>query len=526
MNFKNGAQVAIVRTTGSDETYYHKGDTSRVALGTRGKVKAIISDDKILLNLEGRVPWFVHPNEIKLLAQSKEELSLEIPGIETLPRHPLFDLSKNQNVFVVNGKVYTPSEKEEGSNFFVEKRFILSDRKNPLREVADLSTLDALLEGRIAKNLGKISEHYAEIRLAEITSKDMDRSRLSVPQLIYLQVFPYLRTTEFEANLDVVFGEGRRTPALAKEKRIKAESARELESFVARAYERVEAELKNQDEVEEVIARSKKDKTLDAMFGYREQKAEPKANESASYLKENFVIMDGAAYSLRKTDKISKKGLTLNGEQFEIADKYDSEDIESKALNAAAAEVRKAGLAGLTEEKIKDKLRETDVELLNFTRKETFEEGKDDRFGFEMHNGEYFVFINVPAIVYHNPRTKEFYHLEENKVGVRVFKDGNNLACDETPVLLSRAARPYAMGGYGDFGRSICFGHNALPTSGRDAGDLIAKKLRRTREILINGLRNKDQDDYNASGKNYSSQRISAADARRLGIPIVEGGRA
>ena len=78
----------------------------------------------------------------------------------------------------------------------------------------------------------------------------------------------------------------------------------------------------------------------------------------------------------------------------------------------------------------------------------------------------------------------------------------------------------------------VCIGGQSFPTSGKDNGDVIAKRLRRAKEMLMFGY---TSDDYRSCYKlvrncgscergHFSDNLASASEVKKRNIPVIEGG--
>src|SRR3989344_5054540 len=177
MKFREGEEVVIVRsaykcgTCGKDHgRYYHKGEIEKVGLRSHGQIIRVDSEEKILLRLKDGREWLVHPDELDILDKTQlAKLRRLLPGIESLPRHPVFEIAEQAPVFIVGEKVYSvgTGKVSKGEYLFEQKKRTGVVRK-PLTEVGDLNSLDALTIDRADSEMAKIGEAYVKEAQKEV----------------------------------------------------------------------------------------------------------------------------------------------------------------------------------------------------------------------------------------------------------------------------------------------------------------------------------------------------------------------
>ncbi|MEK6820251.1 MAG: hypothetical protein AABX71_00895, partial [Nanoarchaeota archaeon] len=125
-----------------------------------------------------------------------------LPGIQDLPRHPVFEIAEQAPVFLVNGKAYSLGESSpQGKNndkddFYEEKISQLKrtqQKRTSLVEIGDFNSLEALTLDRAKQGISKIGESYVADARKEIDALKKLDGELDTPQLIYKLVFPYLQ---------------------------------------------------------------------------------------------------------------------------------------------------------------------------------------------------------------------------------------------------------------------------------------------------------------------------------------------
>lgn len=615
MKFREGEDVVIMRSAykcsdcgGHHGEYYYDGSLEEVKLQSQGRIVKIDSEYKLLLRLKNGKDWWVHPDEIDFLDKTQiAKLSRLLPGMNDLPRHPVFEISEQTPVFLFNDKVYSlgNGDSQEEENFYEQnkkqgaiKRLFSGEKitktRTPLIEVGDFNSLEALMLDRAQPDLERIEESYVKEVQKELDSFRLD-GNLDIPQLIFKQVFPYLQNEHYTKKVSELLGfEGKKdvTPNIQKVKITK-----ELEKII----DETETEIKNlisKIEENEPVIRTKKQSKLDDLFNY-----EDKSNNKDSLLgkalnRRNIAIVNGNVYDLvdgngyeesiqingqrfslveREEEKLisselkkgakvriikdseyyhQNKGVGVIIEEFGSRDKgwaavnfedgYSNKyreidleviekksekvktspkDIENRFLDEFGKKIRVDALKKhLSRDKIIDLLRTQDAELLGIAGKKEY---KGNGFGFTQDKrGNYYAYLEVPAFAIKSQYDRNYYLFDKSRVGIRVWREGKRINYNGSLIAIDNNNHPFLHNKKGDF-TSFCAGGLDFPTSGRDNGEVIAKRLRRCREMLMFGY---TSGAYNYSyrldkeNKYFDKNRIGLEELEKLGVPIIQGG--
>lgn len=542
VKFRKGEEVVIVRSAykcndcgQKHGKYYHEGRFLEVGLGSHGKIIKVASANKILLQLRDGREWWVHPDEINFRDRTPLiKLKRTLPGIGDIPRHPVFELTEQTPVFVVNKTVYSVGNGgvSDGESFYEQKRKSRSTRK-PLEEIGDLNSLDALALDRAHSEievLGKIYAQDVQKRLDILKKLD---GEMDVPQLIYKQVFPYLQNGNFRAKIAQLLG-SKSGKVPSKKKQRKSRLTKRFEEVTRNITSEVN-DLITQIEREEQESpnRSKKQKRLDNLFDYQE----PEQYSGTSLLgralnSANVVIMDGTVYDLTpfKGGRYIARA-DIKGEKFRIRNegREQTNDVENRFLFELSKRVRAEALREhLSEKRIKDLLRTQDTELLAVAGQSEY---KGDGFGFVKHNGSYYVYLEIPAFAIKSQFDDKYYLFDKTGIATKVSKNGKSLSYDSASgnksglVLIENNNHPFLHNRGGSFAK-LCTGYLSLPTSGKDKGEVIAKRLRRGREMLMFGYTGYDyMSEYKLRDNGHFDQNhTTLSRLKRLKVPIIQGG--
>jgi len=370
MTFKQGEEVVIVKCASRhNEAYYYGGHIRDVKLNSFGKIEEVKASDKLLVGLDDGRTWYVHPSEIDYL-NGLAKLKSTLPGIQDIPRHPVFEIAEQSPIFLIDDMIYSVGEKiskkhSDGTDHFNEKRGIGYSRKE-LVEVGDFNSLDALALDRSQPDLERIGEAYASDAEKELRGlKGLDKD-LDLPQLIFKQVFPYLMEDGYQDKVSELLGGEKRKKAPANPKK-DVKVSRKLEQIADETGIEVNKLIEQIRKEDTSLQRSKKDSELDALLGYKA----PRSYEGSSLLGKaldgaNVAIIDGAVYNLVAGADGSEKQVQIGDQTFSVTEaKRDPSEIEHRFLTELGKKIRIDALEEhLSRDKIIDLLRTQDVELL------------------------------------------------------------------------------------------------------------------------------------------------------------------
>ncbi|MBI2045366.1 hypothetical protein HYT23_04880 [Candidatus Pacearchaeota archaeon] len=200
-------------------------------------------------------------------------------------------------------------------------------------------------------------------------------------------------------------------------------------------------------------------------------------------------------------------------------------NLEDRFLAELGKKVRVDALREhLSRDKIIDLLRTKDAELLAMAgRKEYLGEG----FGFTQdETGEYYAYIDFPAIAIKSEEDGNYYFYDRTKIALRVSKNLGDLDWGGTFYMVDNNGHPYVHNQQRKRFAEICQGEaiNVMPTSGRDMGEVIAKRLRKMKEVLMFGYTWKFFDPVH-EGINYNKDtqkyRRKLSELQEMNIPII-----
>src|SRR3989338_4076481 len=334
MKFREGEDVVIVGSAykcngcgGNHGRYYHGGQLDEVKPKSHGRILRVDSEEKLLLRLKDGREWWLHPDELDFLNKGQlAELKRLLPGMQNLPKHPVFEIAEQAPVFLVDDKVYSLGEgtPQDGENFYEQNKRIRSTRTS-LVEVGDLDSLEALTLDRAQPDMERIGEAYVKEAQKELNVLNRLEGDLDTPQLIFKQVFPYLQDKHYTDRVSELLGAEERKEVAEAEKpqEVKVEITQKLEQIA----DEIEIEVRDligriEEEGQELAERSKKQSKLDNLFGYEE----PKPYTGTSLLGRalngrNVAIVLGTVCDLITGNDGFKKHVQIGGQRFSLVER-------------------------------------------------------------------------------------------------------------------------------------------------------------------------------------------------------------
>src|SRR3989344_4332361 len=531
MKFREGEDVVIVRSNykcnncgENHDKYYHGGQLDGVKLNSQGRVIKIDSYDKLLLRLKDGREWWFHPDELDFL--DKSQLSRLKRMIKTLPRHPIFEIAEQTPVFLINEKAYSVGEGDLDGQY-LEKKGMLKSTRQPLVEIGDFASLDDLVFDRAASEIERIGATYAkEVRTELNTLRRVDGD-LDIPQLIYRLVFPYLQDGKYQDRVAALIDAKEDVLKVKKPQEVKVDVTKRLEELANEALVEVNnriTKIENEDQTPQ--ERTQKQKRLDSLFEYHEtQPVHTRSLIGRAAKGKNIAIMQGRLYDVASLDDKYKIKIGINGEEFKVVDNSEeSKLLEERFLVELGKKVRIDALREhFSRDKIIDLLRTQNAELLAMAgRKEYQGEG----FGFTQdEKGNYYAYLDFPAMAIKSEVDENYYLYDKAKIALMVSKNGRNLNWDRDFFMVDNNGHPYVHNKDQRFAK-ICQGDAtySMPTSGKDVGEVIVKRLRKMKEVLMFGYTwiffdpAYEGDNY---GKNYTSHRRDLSELQKMNIPII-----
>ena len=355
---------------------------------------------------------------------------------------------------------------------------------------------------------------------------------MDTPQLIFKQVFPYLQDGHYRNKVSELFG------IKGKEKVVKKRTSkvtRKLEDIAGNVSAEVN-DLISQIEQEEKASKkrtSKKNK-LDALLAYQETPVYKSSSLFARVINgKNLAIVNGVVYDLVSSNSTNHDSrIQIGKRKFGVVSNGDgkTKDLEERFLTELGKKIRISALQQhLSKDKIIDLLKSEDAKLLAMAgRKEYQGEG----FGFTQDGaGDYYAYIEVPAFAIKSQFDGNYYFFDKTRVATRVSKSEKSLSYDGSNgnesglVLIDNNNHPFLHNQRGSFAE-LCIGDLSFPTSGKDGGEVIAKRLRRCREMLMFGYTSHDYNSgYRLTDNGYfDKNRTTLSKLQRLKVPIIQGG--
>ena len=198
-------------------------------------------------------------------------------------------------------------------------------------------------------------------------------------------------------------------------------------------------------------------------------------------------------------------------------------DLEDRFLAELGKKVRVDALRErLSRDRIIDLLRTQDVEFLAMAGREEY---KGDGFGFVKHNGSYYAYIDVPSFAIKSQFDGNYYLFDKSRVGIKIGRDGRDLSYGGNLVAIDNNNHPFLHNNKGRFAE-FCTYKVDFPTSGNHKGEVIAKRLRRCREMVMFGYTGYSYKySYQLTDNGFFDEnRTSLATLKKRGVPIIQGG--
>jgi len=543
MTFKQGEEVVIIknaykcRNCGRDHGKYYHGDrTSSIRLKSKGKIIRVRSKNKLLVRLNNGRELFLHPDEIDYFGKLAK-LKSTLPGIQDIPRHPIFEIAEQSPIFLIDGTAYSVGDRvlkrQADKKDHFRKRVNRGYSRKELVEVGDFNSLEGIALDRAELDMEGIRKTYAgsvQKKLKSLMKLDKD---LDLSQLIFKQVFPYLMEEGYQDKVSELLGGEKRKKAAANPQK-NAKVSQRLEQIADETGIEIDKLIKQiNEEDKEPVKRSKKQLDLDVLLGYKA----PGPYEGSSLLGKaldgaNVAIIDGAVYNLVAGADGSEKQVQIGDKIFSVTEaKRGSSEIENRFLTELGKKIRIDALEEhLSRDKIIDLLSTQDVELLAMAGKREYD---GEGFGFVQKGGACYAYLEVPAFAIRSQFDDNYYLFEKSRVGIKVWRERGQLGYDTGNgwdksglVAIDNNNHPFLHNKTYNFAH-FCTGRQSFPTSGKHNGEVIAKRLRRCREMLMFGYTNTDyRDSYKLRSNGYFTQnKTTLSKLKKLGVPIIRGGR-
>jgi thiol-disulfide isomerase/thioredoxin len=541
MEYEVGQEVELLQNLGpragrAVNRYFHGGTVGETPLLQHAKVIKIVSPEEILVKVSAncgcggcRKEWYVHPDELKpedpRIARYER---VALPGIESLEKHPIFEMAQENNVFVVGDTVYVAGEKKvkEGDYFSIK------GGKYGLIQAGDISSLDELMFAREAPALEELKKKFAGKIQQEI--KGMNFTNLDAPQLMYKQLFSYLRANgEYQGKLGALVGMVAEMPGEEKEHGKQAteefeklNATKTLQRAAARIEDYVASLIKDlhKDEKE----RSKKDSILDFLFGFVER--EKQDSIFANALGMDAAFIDEEVYPL--VAEGTGRHIMVDGRKLYLEERCKTvPETNMDFLTELGKNIRVATLEQyFTKENITAMVADENAELITFAGLQTYAE---EDFGFLPYRDSYLAFIEVPTFAIKSQFDDRHYLFNKSRLGIQVWADEGELDYSDSLIMIDNNNHPFNHNKIGDY-VDVCVGRQSFPTTGENKSEVISKRLRRGKEMLMFGYA-KGSGGYDPCYElqktcrrcevpHFSKNLADEKKLRKLKIPIIQGG--
>ncbi len=544
--FKVGDEVVLVKNLGpqaggyANEYYYH-ARLQNVPLNSVGKIVEIADKATYYVELNNGFGLDVHPKEIKLFESVDKSVGNKFA--KKLSRHPLFEFAEDSPVFLVENNVYSITDQKAGDYFSIKGKKGRKQKKQSISLAGEASMLDSLFFGRNELHAKDFQKNYVE----EIIKTKFDgvlAGELNIPQIIYKQIFPYLRSVDYEGRLkkELVKAKKRKPDLFAETAGNKGNSKinyenhknqlqknpapnkQDLDKFVNTIKKNLEefiVQIEKENENRVHVQKSRYDEALaELLVG---KPAEKKYNSLADKMAggKNLAFVNGAVYELVESPSKNSSCAVIDGKKFYLKETgKKTSEIEQMYLRDYCKKTKISALRKyFTDEKIKDLLEKEQGELAMIAG---LKEYSEQDFGFIEHRGIYYVYIDVPAFAIKDPVDKKYYLLDKSRVAFSIFKNTVTGKIQEQgyPFQIDNNGHPLLKGHKNDF-VGLCAGRNYIPR-GKTIWETFALRLRRYREILMYGYADAQISYYSTVGKIHEA---SLSELEKKGVVILDKGK-
>lgn len=312
MKFGEGDKVKFKSADSKNTKYFRHGlENLEIKVKGFGGTYQVWESDK-------SDSWCVREYELELSSTFQTaKLKKLLPGIQDLPKHPVFEIAEQTPVFLVDKKVYSlGKEKVTKDQDHYGIKWVLGFKRRNLVEIGDFNSLEALALDRAQQGIEKIGKDYIkEVQRDLNVLRGLERG-LDTPQLIFKQVFPYLQDTHYRDKVSELLGlEKTREAVVDLQKKPKV--TQRLEKIA----DKVEIEVKGliKQIKEEGKEPTKKIYKLLALLGH----TKPKLYTETSLLGRaldgrNVAIVKGVVYDLVAGTESYKKHVQVDGKKFSL----------------------------------------------------------------------------------------------------------------------------------------------------------------------------------------------------------------
>jgi len=452
--------------------------------------------------------------------------------------HPILELAEGASVFLIDGNVYSSSN-GDATEDFVERKGKKTNEKTYLAQLGSFDFFDELYLSR-SEQVMDVASLVCEKELESSIELPAKNEDLDLPQIIYREVFPYLANGKFEKEVSSLLGisyEGRESGAsqLGKNKNDSVVLAK-----IKEINQQIGLYLRNVPDLDEPAPpkgnRNVKEKKLDLLLSEPIIiKARPVDKDAGLFFKAlkgyDLALIDGKIFEMAKAKKNS---------DLEISVSVANTRYELVPSRKTLAELDRLYKFNLGKKMVSDVLKQyiSENKALALFEKQNGvllsmrdrEEYAGDGFGFLKHDNDYYAYLEVPDFAIKSQFDGEHYLFKKSRIGIYVYMDGGRLRYNSSFYMIDNNNHPFVHNQKGPF-VSICTASQSFPSSGKTEGEVIAKRLRRCRELLMFAytgdrynscyqLRRKCSENH---ASHFEANYVEKSDLEK-GITIIKGG--
>ncbi len=496
--FKVGDEVIVLKNLGNmggyrGEFYYYGGTVNVVPLNSSGKVIRVYDSLAYNVQISDGIQYNFLEEELTEYDQINL-VELNLQGFKEIGRHPLFEMAEQAKLFLLNKKVYSVNENDEAGvlaeNYFQE----IGKTKKSVIEVGELSSLEELMLARFYEQIVKTKENYAEKVKKDMEISQVFDTELTVPQLIFKYVFPYLRKKEYENKISRFFGDEKNIGKEGDLEKFVLEKKQKFNSLAEGLLEKIN------ERIEKIELEKFREDAEESRAKFIDELISGEQTFNALQLRQNILgekniaVIDGKLYDLISDFKQADSVLNVENKNYALQKSSSSPAKLEKSFKFNLA--KKMKMDALREyfakERFLEFLESVEQDNLKATMLAGKFEGRDnyseEDFGLVKYENKYYVCLDVPAFAVKSAFDGNYYFFEKTQVAVRVFKKNNSLGYLEGACVTKNNNNPilHPHRGISDF-YNFCLGSNDLPDSGKDIGEIIAKRLKKAKDIMLYG---------------------------------------
>jgi|GEM_PF-5576746 len=417
-----------------------------------------------------------------------------------IPKHPIFEIAQEIPVFVIKNQIYTADEEIDFSvdNF----------NGAPLIEIGNLKEIGERYLEKEQEVIENFKENFANRIKPSLTILNLD-----IPQLIYTKILPYFRSSEDQKPIAPLSLSGKRLEEIiqfaeeeisSKVEEIEAENRREL------------SEKRKQERLSELLEVPKE-----------KIKKEPKKEITQKEIFENItegrdvVFIENETYSLVEEGRAYDPKVTIGGIPLYIQPNPRFKGLEKKFEGKLIKKLMSDSIKeNFTKEKITEELMKQEPDVLAIRGLHKYAE---EDFGFRNIEGNYYVYLNVPAFILNVRRDN--YLFDESKVMIPINfdeKDNPLISYSHAFIYQEKERHPYA---WNDEELSLIKTGIHFEQEGEPSRTIL-NNLLKAREIVMfqeypNEVHEYREILYNKLD-NFESHKISDEDVEKLNLPITK----